>query len=135
MAIAGRALRIKISSDGGTTFVAVEGSTSDNFNITKEGINVTDKDDVGVQTFIDDTVGSWAMGGGFEGNVVNDRLLLLMNDATQFTYDCEILVGGIGTYSGKFGFSEVTLSGTEGPESTTISGSITSSGAITYTAA
>jgi predicted secreted protein len=134
-AFAGRALRIKISLDGGTTYTAIAGSTSDNFTVTKEGINITDKDDAGVQTFIDDAVGTWAMEGGFEGFTKDADLVALINDVDQFTYDCEIDVGGLGTYAGKFGFSSMQLTGAEGAEACTMTGSLVSSGTITFTAA
>ena len=132
-AFAGRALRIKISLDGGTTYTAIVGSTSDNFTITKAGIAITDKDDAGVQTFIDDAVGEWAMSGGFEGICKNDDLLTFMNDVDQFTYDCQIDVGGLGTFEGKFGITSYGVTGAEGTEPGTVSGELASSGTITYT--
>lgn len=134
-AMAGRALRIKISLDGGTTYTAIVGSTSDNFTITKEGINITDKDDAGVQTFIDDAVGTWAMEGGWEGIIKDADLIEFMNDVDQFTYDAEIDVGGLGTYSGKFGIATTQVTGAEGAEAATFQGTIASSGTITFTAA
>lgn len=133
--MAGRAIRIKVSGDGGTTYTAIEGTTSDDFSITREGINITDKDDAGVQTFIDDAIGTWAMSGSFEGILKSDVILDLYNSTTQFTIDCEILVGGLGTYAGKFGFTECSVTGAEGAEAATISGSVVSSGPITYTGA
>jgi predicted secreted protein len=133
--MAGRAIRIKVSDDGGTTYTAIEGSTSDDFSITREGINITDKDDLGVQTFIDDAIGTWAMSGSFEGILKSDTMLANFNSTTQFTLDCEILVGGLGTYAGKFGFTECSVTGAEGAEAATISGSVVSSGTITYTSA
>lgn len=131
----GRALRIKISLDGGATFTAITGATSDNFTINREGINVTDKDDVGVQTFIDDEVGSWAMEGGFEGYITDDDILQFANSTTQFTYDAQVAVGGLGTYAGKIGLTSYGVTGAEGAEAATFSGSIVSSGTMTFTAA
>ena len=131
-ALAGRALRIKISLDGGTTYTSIVGSTSDNFTITKEGINVTDKDDEGVQTFINDAVGTWAMSGGFEGVMKNDDLLVLMNDETTFAYDCQVAIAGFGTYEGMFGITDLNPTGAEGSEAVTFTGSIVSSGKPTY---
>jgi len=132
-AFAGRALRIKISLDGGSTYTAIVGSTSDNFTITKAGIVITDKDDAGVQTFIDDAVGEWAMSGGFEGICKNDDLLTFMADVDQFTYDCQVDVGGLGTFAGKFGITSYGVTGAEGTEPGTVSGELASSGTITYT--
>lgn len=134
-AMAGRALRIRISLDGGTTYTAIVGSTSDNFTITKEGIVITDKDDLGVQTYIDDAVGTWAMSGGFEGILSNDDLLTLMNNTGQFSYACQIQVGGLGTYQGNFGLTDINPTGAEGAEAITFTGNLVSSGAISYTSA
>lgn len=133
-AVAGRALRIKYSSDG-TTYTAIVGSTSDNFTITKEGINITDKDDAGVQTFIDDAVGTWAMSGGVEGILKDTTILALANSTTQFTYDFQVEIAGLGTYEGKFGISSFNPTGAEGAEAVTFTAEIASSGAITFTAA
>lgn len=131
-AMAGRALRIKISLDGGTTFPVITGSTSDNFTVTREGINITDKDDLGVQTFIDDSMGTWSMEGGFEGVTKDADLIGLIMSTTQFTYDCEIDVGGLGTFTGKFGFTTYGNSGAEGTEANTFTGALVSSGTITF---
>lgn len=131
-ALAGRALRIKISLDGGTTFPVITGSTSDNFTITREGINITDKDDLGVQTFIGDNLGTWAMEGGFEGFTKDTGLITLIMSTTQFTYDCEIDVGGLGTFTGSFGFTTYGNSGAEGAEAVNFTGSLVSSGTITF---
>lgn len=132
-ALAGRALRIKISLDGGTTYTSIVGSTSDNFTITKEGINITDKDDIGVQTFIDDAVGSWSMEGGWEGVIKDDNLVTFMADVGQFTYDAQVAVGGLGTFEGLFGITSMQVTGAEGSEAVTFQGTIVSSGTITYT--
>lgn len=132
-AVAGRALRIKYNSGLGA--VAISGATSDNFTITKEGIEITDKDDVGVQTFISDAVGKWAMEGGIEGVLKDDTLLALMADVDQFTYDFEVAIAGIGTFVGEFGISSFNPTGAEGPEAVTFTANLQSSGTITYTAA
>ena len=129
-AFAGRALRIEVSLDGGTTYTAIVGSTSDNFSITKEGINITDKDDEGVQTFLDDAVGSWAMEGGWEGIIKDDDLISFMADVDQFTYDARVNIGGLATFSGKFGITSVQVTGADGAEAATYQGSLVSSGTI-----
>lgn len=133
-ALAGRGLRIKYSADG-STYTAIVGSTSDNFSITKEGINITDKGDAGVQTFIDDAVGTWAMEGGFEGILKDATIMALVNSTTQFTYDFQVDIAGIGTYEGKFGITNFNPTGAEGAEAVTFTATIVSSGAITFTAA
>lgn len=130
-AAAGRAIRIAIGSGVGA--VDVVGSTSDNFEITKEGIVITDKDDAGVQTYIADAVGTWAMSGGVEGILKDEAALLLANDATQMTYAMEITVAGLGTYAGNFAITNFSVTGAEGAEPATFSMQIASSGTITYT--
>jgi predicted secreted protein len=133
-ALAGRGLRIKYSADG-ITYTAIVGSTSDNFSITKEGINITDKGDAGVQTFIDDAVGTWAMEGGFEGVLKDATIMALVNSTTQFTYDFQVDIAGIGTYEGKFGITNFNPTGAEGAEAVTFTATLVSSGTIAFTAA
>ena len=132
MSLAGRKIRINISLDGGTTYTPIEGSTSDNFEITKEGILITDKDDLGVQTYIDDDIGTWAMSGGFEGIIKDTDLVAFMNDTVQFTYDCELMIGGLGTYTGKFGITNMAITGAEGTDPATMTGTLASSGTIAF---
>ena len=129
--MAGRALRIYFNDGGGE--LALEGETSSNFTITRDGIEVTDKDDGPNRTFIDDAVGVWAMEGGFEGVVKNDRFLQLVNSTTQFTAPFRILLGSVGEYTGTFGITSAGVTGAEGAEAVTFTGAIVSSGAITYT--
>ncbi|MDH5796932.1 MAG: phage tail protein [Paracoccaceae bacterium] len=134
-AAAGRAIRIAFDADGAGAgaAIAIVGSTKDNFEITKEGINVTDKDDAGVQTFIDDVVGTWAMSGGVDGFLKDTTILALMNDTSQFTHTMEVAVAGLGTYRGLFAITNFKVDGPEGAEAATFSFQITSSGTITFT--
>lgn len=129
-AAAGRAIRI--AYDSGSGAVDIVGSTQDNFEITKEGIMITDKDDAGVQTMLDDAVGTWAMSGGVEGIIKDTTILALANDDAQMTYDMEIAVAGLGTYSGKFAITNFSVTGAEGAEPATFSFQIASSGAIAF---
>lgn len=130
-AMAGRAIRI--AYDSGSGAVDIVGSTQDNFEITKEGIPITDKDDLGVQTFMDDAVGTWAMSGGVEGILKDTSMITLANDTGQFTYDMEVTVGGLGTYTGKFGISNFAVTGEEGANSATFTMQLVSSGTIAFT--
>jgi len=133
-ALAGRNLRIKY--DDGSGAVAMVGATSENFTITVEGINITDKDDAGVQTFISDTKGTWAMEGGIEGVLKDDTLLALIADPTgNFSEDFEIDIAGIGTFTGQFGLTSFNPTGGMGAEAVTFTANIVSNGSITYTAA
>lgn len=131
-AMAGRAIRIAI---GSPTAVDIVGSTQDNFEITREGINITDKDDDGVQTFIDTTIGTWAMSGGVEGILKDATLINLVDAADNFTADMEITVGALGTYAGKFGITNFSVTGEDGAEAATFSMQIVSSGTVNFTPA
>lgn len=135
VAAAGRAIRIAYDADGvgAGVAVAITGSTSDNFEISKEGIMITDKDDLGVQTMLDSDVGTWAMSGGVEGILKDSTMLALANDTAQMTYDMEITVAGLGVYTGLFAITNFSVTGAEGAEPATFSMQLTSSGAITFT--
>lgn len=129
-AMAGRAIRI--GYDAGSGAVAIVGSTADNFEITKEGISIVDKDDDGVQTFLDDTIGTWAMSGGVEGVLKDATILGLMDSSDNFTFDMEVVVGALGTFSGKFAITNFSVNGPDGTEAATFTFQIASSGAITF---
>lgn len=133
-AAAGRALRIKYSSDG-ITYTAITGATQDGFTITREGINITDKDDSGVQTFIDDAVGTWAMEGSIEGVLKDDTLMALLEATDNFTADFQVEVAALGTWEGKFGITNFNPTGADGTTPITFTATLVSSGTITYTAA
>lgn len=134
-AAAGRAIRIKLDADGAGAgaAVAIVGSTQDNFEITREGINITDKDDNGVQTFLTTEVGTWAMSGGVEGVLKDATILGLMDPADPFLQTMEVAVAGLGTYRGTFGITNFSVNGAEGAEAATFSMQIASSGTITFT--
>lgn len=132
-AAAGRALRIKYSSDG-ITYTAITGATQDGFTITREGINITDKDDSGVQTFLDSDVGSWAMEGTIEGVLVDDTLMDILKSTDNFTAEFQVDVAAIGTWEGKFGITSFNPTGADGNTPITFTATLTSSGAISYTA-
>ena len=134
-AAAGRAIRIALDADGAGAGLAADivGSTQDNFEITKEGINITDKDDAGVQTFLDSAVGTWAMSGGVEGILKDTTIRDLMDAGDAFTATMEITVAALGTYRGLFGITIFSVTGQEGAEPATFSMQIASSGTITFT--
>lgn len=132
-ASAGRSLRIKYND--GTGAVVITGSTQDGFTITKDGIDVTDKDDSAIQTMISDAVGRWAMEGNIEGVLKNTTLLDLANDNTTFSYDFEIDVAGLGSYTGTFGITNFQVTGPEGAEYVGFTCSLASTGPVTFTAA
>lgn len=133
-ATSGRAIRIKIDADGAGpgAAVAIVGSTQDNFEIAREGINVTDKDDAGVQTFLDE-VGTWAMSGGVEGILKDTTILDLVQQGDTFTQTMEIQVAGLGTFRGQFGITNFSVTGPNGSDPATFTMQIASSGTITFT--
>lgn len=123
---AGRNLRMKVN----TTVVA--GAKSDSLKITKGGIDVTDKDDGGVMTFVD-IPGTWGMTMSCSGVIKDSVLLLLANDSTSFLATMAIDVDGIGEYSGEFGITNFEVGG-ESDGEMTFSCEVQSSGTITFTA-
>jgi predicted secreted protein len=127
-----RDLRIKYDSGSGPVVIA--GATSDNLTITKGGINITDKDDAGVQTFIADAVGTFAMSATVSGIMKGTQLSTLARDATQFLYDFEIDVPGDGTYAGEFGITSFEMGGADQEGAVTFSCELTSGSALAYTA-
>lgn len=128
---AGRAIRIARGTSPGE--VAIVGSTQDNFEITREGINITDKDDLGVQTFDETTVGTWAMTGTVEGVLKDTTILALLDATADMTDDFVIDVAGLGTYAGKFALTGFSVNGADGAEPATFTFNIASSGTITRT--
>lgn len=134
-ATAGRNLRVKYSSDGGTTYAAVAGATTDNLTINREGIEITDKDDSGVRTMLADT-GTFSIDASVEGVLKDDTILALAMDPTQTSlFDFQIDISGIGTIEGEWFLGNFEVTGSEGAEAVTFTANLSSSGDMTYTAA
>ena len=132
-AFAGRDLRIKYDSGGGAAVIA--GAQSGSFSWSLEGIDITDKDDVGVRTMLND-IGTKALDLSVEGVMKDDTLLALAAAATTGAalHDFEVAVGALGTLAGSFFISSFENTGAEGAEATTFTCALQSAGAITYTA-
>lgn len=134
-ATAGRKLRIKYDADGagGTAAAVIAGARTDNFSIDIEGIDITDKDDAGVRTFLDD-IGAKSISATVEGVLKDDTLMTLFAAATEGSalHQFDIDVSGLGTFVGQWRLSSFAPSGAEGSEPTTFTMNIESSGAITY---
>ena len=130
---AGRKLRIKY--DPGTGAVVIAGAIASSFNITIETIDITDKDDAGIKTLMDD-IGSKSISITCSGNIKDKILLELAANAGEGTtlHDFEILAGGLGSFSGNWALSNFESSGDQGSSAMTFSTSIDSSGPITWTA-
>lgn len=131
-AAAGRKLRIKY--DPGTGAVVIAGARTDSLTINNEMIDITDKDDAGVRTLLDD-VGLKSISLSVEGVLVDDILQGLARGATEgaMLHDFEIDVAAIGTYSGSFAITSFEASGADGAEAMTFTASLESSGAVTFT--
>ena len=130
---AGRTLRISVNTGSGLAVVA--GAQTENFTISAEGIDVTDKDDAGVRRFLPD-VGTWSWEATVEGVLKNDDLLENMIDVTRTALlPVSIAVSGLGTLVGDVFFSSFEVSGAEGAEATTFTATLQSSGTPVYTPA
>ena len=128
MAISGRKLRI--SRDG----VAIVGARTDNFTISNEPIDITDKDDAGWSTMLADA-GVRSIEADVEG-VLKDATLLgvSVGTASLLLEACTIEVEGIATFSGDFYLNSIELGG-EQEDAVTFSATLASSGVITATIA
>jgi predicted secreted protein len=136
VATAGRKVRISYNPGGGMAVIA--GARTESFTIANEMINITDKDDVGVQTLLDD-IGTKSLSMDLEGVLKDDTLIALATNAAAGTalHDFQVEIVGLGvmTTAGGFFISSFAPSGAEGSDPTTFSCSLTSSGALTWTAA
>jgi len=130
VASAGREIRIKYSS------TVIAGARADSITTAIETIDITDKDDSGIVTLLDD-IATKSFSMSCEG-VMKDAILLGLADSAgkgTTLNDLEIIIGGLGTYAGKFAITNFESSGSEGTDPMTFTCSFVSSGAITWTAA
>ena len=133
-AIAGRKMRIKY--DNGTDPAAViAGAQADTFTINNEMIDISDKDDAGLRTLLDDIgVKSFsASGSGVIKDVIIAELAANAGDGTSL-HQFEIFMDGFGTYTGQFFITSYEGDG-QTAEGASFSFSLESSGAITFAAA
>ena len=136
-AAAGRKLRIKYDDpavSGGAVVVA--GARTDSLTINREMIEITDKDDLGVRTFLDGDIGIWSMEASVEGVLTDSTLLTIANDTTPATggYTFDVEMPGFGTWAGKWHVGSFELTGAEGTDPVTFTCQIMSNGTITFTA-
>ncbi len=131
VAAAGRKIRIAYDSGGGAVVIA--GARTDSLTINNEIIDITDKDDLGVRTLLDD-IGVTSISLSCEGVTTDDVLAGLaraVGDGTTLN-NFEIAVAAIGTYSGAFAITSYADSGEEGANPITFTCSLESSGTITF---
>lgn len=128
----GRDLRIKYDSGGGAT--AIAGARTDNLTINRGGIDITDKDDSGVRTFLDGELGTFSVSASVQGVLKDATLVTLAAGQTSVDEAFEIVVIGLGTFAGNFMISSLEVAGEEGENPTTFTANLESSGAVTFTA-
>lgn len=137
-ASAGRKLRVKYDADGAGAgaAAAIAGARTDSLSISNEPIDITDKDDAGVRTLLDD-IGTKSISMSCEGVLINDTLMDLAQGATESAalHTFEFDIDGIGTFRGDWFISSFEASGAEGTDPATFTMSVESSGTIAYTAA
>ena len=130
---AGRRLRISVNFGSG--LVNLGGAQTDSLTINRETIDVTDKDDTGVRRLLEE-LGTFSLDLSVEGVLKDDDLLSVVADPTNTTHlPCQILVAGLGTFTGSFQITSFESSGAEGAEALTYTAAFQSSGTITYVSA
>jgi len=127
-ALAGRKVRVQIA----TTDVA--GAQTDELVVNREHIDITDKDDAGIRTFLNE-IGTFSMSMTCSGILTDDTLIDWAADSTDVLKTMTFVITGIGTYSGSFGIASFTQGGNDGAEAATFQATFESAGAITFTAA
>lgn len=128
MAISGRKLRI--SRDG----VTVVGARTDNFTISNEPIDITDKDDAGWSTLLGDA-GVRSIEADVEGILKDDTLIVNATGSSSLLLkSCVLEAEGIATFTGDFYLNSLEIGG-EQEDAVTFSATLASSGAITATIA
>lgn len=130
---AGRDLRIKYDADGagGTAAAVIAGARTDSLTINNTSIDITDKDDSGVQALLDD-IGVQSIEISCTG-VLKDATLITLADsasAGSALHYFEIAVGSLRTYAANFFITSFEVTG-EQDGTITFSMSLVSSGAVT----
>lgn len=129
-ALSGQDFRIKYDSGGGAVVIA--GARADSVTINKGAIDITDKDDAGIRTLLND-YGTWGMDIQCSGVLVGTQLLVLAeSDETSQLNNFEIDFGTLGTFSGSFFMTGFESGGENGENPATFSCTLISSGAVTW---
>jgi len=126
----GRDLRIEYASDG-TTFAVVAGARTDSLTFNNEMIDITDKDDAGVRTMLDD-ISLKSMSLSCTGVATENTFAALAAAAASGTalHTFRVAFGSFATYSGSFFITSFEATG-EQADTITFTLSLESSGAIT----
>lgn len=127
---AGRDLRIEYSSDG-STYNAVAGARTDSLTFNNEAIDITDKDDAGVRTYLDD-IAVKSMSLSCTGVATAPTFSALAAAAASGTalHNFRVAFGSFATYTGSFFITSFEATG-EQADTITFTMSLESSGAIT----
>lgn len=134
-AAAGRLMRVQYKAVASAAYADMAGARTDSFTINNEHIDVTDKDDTGVVTYLDD-IGRKSFEMTVEGVLTTGTFLGLAANATTssathlFAFD----VQSLGTIAGSWVITSFEGSGADGAEPATFSMTVASSGAISWTA-
>ena len=128
---AGRDLRIEYSADSGTTWNAVAGARTDSLTFNSEPIDITDKDDNGVRTMLND-VAVKSMSLSCTGVATASTFSALAQAAASTTalHDFRVAFGSFATYTGSFFITSFEATG-EQEDTMTFTMSLESSGAVT----
>lgn len=126
-ALAGRDMRLKYSS------TAIAGARTDSITVNQSMIDITDKDDDGLRTLLDD-IGVKSMSASVAGVLKGRTLIDLCNgDEATNLHTMEVEIVGIGTYAGSWFITQFEVQGEDGDNPATFSCNLESSGAITWT--
>ena len=126
----GRDLRIEYSSDG-ITYNVVAGARTDSLTFNNEAIDITDKDDAGVRTYLDD-IAVKSMSLSCTGVATASTFSALAAAAASGTalHDFRVAFGSFATYTGSFFITSFEAIG-EQADTITFTLSLESSGTIT----
>ncbi|MCJ8334564.1 MAG: phage tail protein [Epibacterium sp.] len=135
-ASAGRNLRIKYDADGagGTAAAVIAGARTDGVTIENTFIDITDKDDLGIMDYLDDT-GTQSLSLNCEGVMTDTTLLDLAkaNGSGNAKNYFEVAIGSLATVAGNFLITNFSATGEDGDNPITFSCTLTSAGAMTWT--
>lgn len=133
-AAAGRKMRVYYLTSAAATPALIGGARTDSFTVNMEPIDITDKDDTGIVTYLDD-IATKQLEMSVEGVLTDGTLTSLAVNTTSGTalHLLEFSVQSIGTLAGSFFMSSFASEGAEGGDPATFTASFTSSGAVTLT--
>ncbi|NVJ71376.1 MAG: phage major tail protein, TP901-1 family [Alphaproteobacteria bacterium] len=126
----GKELLLKIHD--GTDYQLIGGFTSNNFTINGETVDVTTKDSAGFKEYLDGAGVRFISTTG-EGVFMNDAAFGVAHGyVLAGTHpDCQLIVPGFGTYTGRFAIKSLQMTGTQ-EGAVTYSFDLESAGVITF---